>query len=222
MKKISLLVTAIALFFIPYLGKAQNVNWKSFSDSHQQLINLNVGWDYAPSVGLGYGYRINSKIPVVMNASFSLPLGHNLPDDFKTKLGAQLKVVSIGNFSATAKVYGLFTRYQSDYTRLLSFGSEFAAVAGFYKKHWYVAGECGFDKAISTQVMNSGKMKEYYPGIQDGWYVPTGGNFFYGIQSGISFKTNDVTLNLGKTITQDFKSTPLIPFYFQVGFNRRF
>lgn len=87
---------------------------------------------------------------------------------------------------------------------------------------WHLAGELGFDKAITTQIKHGSLMKEYYPGIQDGWYIPTGGNFFYGIQSGIAFKNTDTCLKAGKTVTQDFKNTATLPFYFQLGVNRKF
>jgi hypothetical protein len=64
---------------------------------------------------------------------------------------------------------------------------------------------------------------ENYPNAKDGWYEPaTGGNFYYGVQTGYSFGNNDVTLKAGKVIQQDFKTDPVIPFYFQLGYNRRF
>ena len=65
-------------------------------------------------------------------------------------------------------------------------------------------------------------MRENNPSVRDGWYVPTGGNFFYGIQSGVSFGRNDLHVSVGKSVTQDFKTTPAPPLYFQIGYNRRF
>ena len=61
-----------------------------------------------------------------------------------------------------------------------------------------------------------------YPNSQDGWYVPTGGNFFYGITGGFSFKNNDVYLKFGETVTQDFTTKAAVPLYAQVGMNVRF
>ena len=65
-------------------------------------------------------------------------------------------------------------------------------------------------------------MKRNYPAIVDGWYVPTGGNFNYGIISGYTFKNNEVYIKTGKIVTQDFKATPTLPLYLQLGYNRRF
>jgi hypothetical protein len=84
------------------------------------------------------------------------------------------------------------------------------------------AAEFGFDKAITTQVKHSALTKERFPEAKDGWYVPTGGNFFYGIQGGYSFESYDINLKIGKTVTQDLKTTAMIPFYFQLGLNRKF
>ncbi|UPT69864.1 MAG: hypothetical protein M0D53_12065 [Flavobacterium sp. JAD_PAG50586_2] len=105
--------------------------------------------------------------------------------------------------------------------RFLNFGSEFSALAGLYKPKWYVAGELGFDKAITTHVKHSELAQEYYPDIKNGWYIPRGGNFLYGLHSGVSFKKNDLTLKFGKVIQEDFKTEPTIPFYFQLGLNRK-
>lgn len=70
-------------------------------------------------------------------------------------------------------------------------------VIGLYKTRWFVAGETGFDKAIVTHFKHSDLYKENSPLVQDGWYQPaTGGNFYYGVQTGYSFKTADLTLKL--------------------------
>ena len=102
---------------------------------------------------------------------------------------------------------------------MINFGSEFTATAGFYKNKWYAAGELSFDKAIVTHIKHSDLMKQYNPDVQSGWYIPTGGNFLYGLQGGYSFKRNDVYAKIGKTVSQDFKTTSMVPFYFQLGWN---
>ena len=94
-------------------------------------------------------------------------------------------------------------------------------VIGYYKPKWFVAVEVGFDKAIVTHFKHSENFRNNFPDVQDGWYAPTGGNFHYGIQTGYSFKNSDLTLTIGNFITQDFKTTPLIPYYFKLGYNYR-
>jgi hypothetical protein len=186
------------------------------------LINLNIGWDYGSTIGIGYGYKLRTDLPVVLNVDFSLPFGSKVLDDFKVKLGGQVELVRQGNFSATVKAYAIFRRYQNIMARLLNFGSEFSGVCGYYRPNWYAAAEFGFDKAITTHIKNSAQMREYFLEVKDGWYIPTAGNFFYGIQGGYSFNRYDVYLKIGKTVTQDLKTAAMIPFYLQLGLNSKF
>jgi hypothetical protein len=198
---------------------SQNINWENFKAEEKHLVNLNVGCEYGFVFGAGYGYHLRTKLPVLLNIEFSSPAGENLLDDYKTKIGGQVRLYRINNFNLSLNIYGVFRRYENPMARLLNFGSDFSGVVGYYKSKWFVAGEFGFDKAIVTQFKNTDLHREIYPQIQDGWYNPaTGGNFYYGIQTGISMKQSEFTLAIGKLATQDFKSTPIIPFYARIGY----
>lgn len=212
-------ILIILFFFIAINSFSQNINWRNLTKEQKNIVSMNIGLDYGTTIGVGYGYQLNTKLPIILNAECSIPFGEQIFDDFKTKIGAQVEVLKIGNFSTTVKVYGIFRRFKNDNARFLNFGSEFSAVSGYYKPSWYVAGEFGFDKAIVTQIKHSDIMGEYYPEIKNGWYIPTGGNFFYGIQSGFSFGQNDFNLKIGKLITQDFKTPSNLPYYLQLGIN---
>ena len=49
------------------------------------------------------------------------------------------------------------------------------------------------------------------------------GNFAYGIQTGLVLgQKNDLNLKIGRVISQNFKTEPTLPFYFQLGYNCRF
>lgn len=216
-----LFCTLLFLGLLP-LASAQNVNWRSFKSEQNHLAHIQTGWDYGLTLGLGYGYKFNTRLPILANIEFSAPMGQNLFDDFKTKIGAQLEVLKTGSFSATLKVYSPFRRYENSRVSLSSFGSEFSGVLGYYKPKWFVSGEFGFDKAIATHITHSELARENYPNIQNGWYVPTAGNYFYGIQTGISFRGNDLSLKAGRLISQGFKTAPFIPFLAQLGYSRRF
>ena len=220
MKKITII--SLVLLILSKISFSQQVNWRAFKEGQQHIINVNMGIDYGTTFGLGYGYKLKTKIPLIANIEYSFPGGKTMFDDFKTKFGGQAEVLKMGNFSTTLRVYGVFRRFENESARFLNFGSEFSTAFGYYKLKWYVAGEIGFDKAITTNVKHSQWAHENNPDIQDGWYLPTGGNFSYGIQSGISFNSNDLYMKLGKLITQDFKTSPYLPYYLQVGYNRRF
>jgi hypothetical protein len=223
MKKISLYTVFCIALIISENTFSQSINWKSLKKEQRHIINVNTGADYGITVGAGYGYQLTAGLPVVLNAEYSLPGGRNLSDDFKTKFGGHVRLYQFNNFQFSAKVQGVFRRYQNSFATLLNFGSDMSGIIGYYKPKWFIAGEAGFDKAIVTHFKHSEAYKQNFPSVKDGWYEPaTGGNFYYGLQTGFSFRKNDIYLKAGKLITQDFSSTPLLPFYLQVGYNIRF
>ena len=65
--------------------------------------------------------------------------------------------------------------------------------------------------------------KENYPNIKDGWYLPSGGNFFYGIQASKTIKkTFDISARLGGTNAQSDNENAILPYYAQLGIMVRF
>ncbi|HLF34510.1 MAG TPA: hypothetical protein VI583_09740 [Cyclobacteriaceae bacterium] len=222
MKKTNWIITTILVAALSVSAVAQSPNWASITPDQKHIANLNFGWDYSLSLGLGYGYKIGTKIPILINGQFSIPAGENLDDDFKAKLGGQVRLVKAGNFMATAIAYGIYRRYETEIVKFQNFGSEFTGVAGFYKPHWYAAGEFGFDKAVVTHINNSEVRRQFNPSAADGWFIPMGGNFHYGIQTGCSVKFMDAYIKIGKTVDQYLKPTAVIPYYFQFGTNMRF
>lgn len=215
-------LSLLLLFQVSIACFAQNINWKQVSPENKHLIYAGAGLNFGAVASVGYGYQLNTPLPILVNTEFSAPFGNNIFDDFKTKLGGQAQVWHGGNFSAAVKIYGVFRRYESTLVRMENFGSETGAVLGFYKRKWYVAAEFDFDKAITTHVHHSPVMLDDNPSVRDGWYIPTGGNALYGIQTGLSFGKNDLSLSLGKMVTQDFKTAPTLPFYLQLGYGLRF
>ncbi len=216
------IIAVIALMSLTASLNAQNINWQAFNGGQNQIAYVQAGWDYGLGAGLGYGFKFDTRLPVLANIEYSFPAGERLFDDFKIRLGGQVEVLHSGSFSATIKAYCPFRRYENRLVRMESFGSEFSGVFGFYRSRWFVAGEFGFDKAIATHIHHTGYSREIYPDAVDGWYVPTGGNYFYGLQGGLSFGGSDITLKAGRLNTQNWNTTPFVPFYAQVGYTRRF
>jgi hypothetical protein len=222
MKIICTIITVFLVALLTTATTAQTINWSALQRDQKHIINTHIGWDYAATFGVGYAYKFNTKIPFTLGAQVSVPAGENLTDDFKTKFGSQVRLFRYGNFQTSVTAYGIYRGYQSALVRLQNFGSEFTGIAGYYRPKWFVAAEFGFDKAITTHVKSRDLNKEYYPSFQDGWYIPTGGNFIYGIQTGYSMKSMDLYIKVGKTVDQNFRSTAMIPFYFQFGVNGKF
>ena len=201
---------------------SQTLNWAAL-DSTRHILNANFGLDYSVSYGVGYGYKLNTKLPVVLNTNFSMPAGENMFDDFKTKIGGQVFLLNKSNFVGSISLFGIYRKYQTQLVRLQNFGSDIKGTFGYYKTRWFTAAEVGFDKAIVTHFKHSQKYRdEIYAEVVNGWYEPaTGGNFYYGLQGGYSFKKVDMTINLGKVVSQDFKTSPFLPFYLNLGINYR-
>lgn len=197
---------------------AQVINWSSFSDS-KRLVAANLGLDHSLSLGVGYSYRLNKKSPFLFNTELSLPFGNTVLDDFKTKIGAQFLLLNNGSFKGILSLQGIYRRYQNSMVRMQNFGSEAGAVFGYYRTKGFIAAQVGFDKAIVTHLKHSSTYREdVYADVIDGWYGPaTGGNVVFGIQTGYSFKRQDLTLSVGRVLAQDFRPTPLLPFSLKIG-----
>lgn len=222
MKTVKIIILTLTLINPLKNVYAQTLNWNSLGNS-RHILNLGVGWDYSLSYNLSYAQRINTKIPLILNANFSIPSGENLFDDFKTKVGGQILLLNKSSLKGSMTLNGIYRRYENPLVRLQNFGTEIKGTFGHYKPKWFVAGEMDFDKAIVTHFKHSGSYKEHvYQVVKDGWYEPaSGGNISYGLQTGYSFKKSDFTLNMGMVKTQDFKSNPLIPYYLMFGYNYR-
>jgi hypothetical protein len=220
MKGIKTWIFLIMLFCICQKGNSQTVNWNALEDS-KHIITAGIGWDYSVSYSLGYAYQLKTKAPIVLTGNFSIPSGEKLLDDFKTKIGGQVVLLNKSNMKGSITLNGIYRRYKNPLVRLQNFGSELKGTLGYYKPKWFVGGEVGFDRAIVTHFKHSETFKEtIFTDIKDDWYEPsTGGNFQYGIQTGYSFNKSDITLNIGMVTTQDFKTTPLIPYYLMLGYN---
>lgn len=217
-------ITLVIFIAAAGAGFAQDVNWKA---AHAELPNqfqMNIGFDYAASTSIGYSRSFTLWRPVVAGAQVSFPMGNRVLDDFTIRTGVQVEVVEWRGFVAAAKLGANFRRFQNELVRMASFGADLSAVAGYYDPAWYAAAEFGFDKAVSTQLTHSDAMKQYgFPGIRDGWYVPTGGNFHYGIQAGVTLSHfTDLYLRLGATDAQFDNVDAVLPYYLQLGFGVKF
>ncbi|HEY0680228.1 MAG TPA: hypothetical protein VGD17_18225, partial [Chitinophagaceae bacterium] len=65
MKHIKHILIAAVLISLLNTSFAQSVNWKSLQPSQRHIISLNAGFDNSTSIGLGYGYKLNTTMPVL-------------------------------------------------------------------------------------------------------------------------------------------------------------
>ena len=124
MKKVQSAFIILSILMISKTSSAQQINWRNLDNNKPHIVNVNMGWDYSTTAGIGYGQKLKTTLPVVLNIEYSFPFGNNIFDDFKTKFGGQAEVLHMESFSVSVKVYGVFRRYENDLVRLVDFGSE--------------------------------------------------------------------------------------------------
>lgn len=219
MKSILPILIFVAFFMGLHNTHGQSLNWARLDSTDRHMFGANVGAEYGIVYGLSYGYKITQgSIPVIAGLDVSAPSGQNLVDDFKVRAGGQIRWIQAGHFQLTTQLYGVFRRTENDYVRKLNFGSDFAGVVGYYRNNWYVSGLFGFDKAIVSEFKHKPAYTDQFPGAVDGWYEPTtGGNFYYGLEAGYSFKECDLYVKAGNLAAQDWKTKPLLPYFGKVG-----
>jgi hypothetical protein len=218
-------MVAVMMLIVAATGAiySQNSNWRAFGEDQHNSVQFSFGYDYGMSAQMSYSRRVSWFRPVLLHVEYSFPMGKTPLDDFKVRLGGQMEIVEAGGFSAAIRVLSNFRRYENAMARILSFGSDVAALAGYYQPAWHAAGEFGFDKAITSHLKNSDLMRESFPSIRDGWYIPTGGHYYYGIQAGKTVgDAFEFTLRIGATNAQDHDENDVIPYYAQMGFGVRF
>lgn len=203
--------------------QSQTVNWERLEKAPVHVINLNAGLQHGIIYGMDYSYYNKTSIPLMVHVFISIPSGKKLADDFKIQPGIQIQCLKYKDFRLTTRIDGIIRRrHETTTVTLVNMGADVSACVGYYRSGWFIAAETGLDKAIATHFKHSKEYCDNYPGVQDGWYKPfTGGNFYYGLQTGISFGKQDIYLKAGKMIAQDFKSKLQVPFYGQVGYSIR-
>lgn len=220
--KISMALLTIILT-VACTGQAQTINWRALHEGHENVVRFNAGYDYGATTQIGYCRAVDLFRPAVLGVEYSFPMGKELFDDFKVRLGGQIEVLTLGGFSTTVKVYSVFRRHETSLVRIASFGSDLGVAMGYYQPVWFIGGEFGFDKAITSHLKHSGIMRASFPGIRDGWLVPTGGNFHYGLEGGVTVGALvDLSVRIGATRAQGQDVDAVIPLYLQVGVGVQF
>lgn len=193
---------------------AQNINWTAQEEAVSNFIYLNLEYDYGLTPQAGFAINTDFLSQTFISADISAPMGKNLFDDYKARLAMHSNIYSLGNFIISGKLAGIARRQETALVRIYNFGTEVKSVVGYYKPNFHIAIEMGFDKAIATHLKHQGHIQENFPEITDSWFVPTGGNFSFGIQiSQRLAKRLEASLRFGKTKAEKGAPDPLLPVY---------
>tara|TARA_B100000683_G_C12447588_1_gene538744 strand:- start:702 stop:1358 length:657 start_codon:yes stop_codon:yes gene_type:complete len=214
------IIILISLFILTG-AQAQNINW-NHNTYGNHFISLGASYDYGAIVYASY-YKSLNKLPFLLGGEISMPMGHELMDDFKVKLGGQYLFVDGEYIKVAGTAKGIIRRYENDYVRSWGFGAEFGVMAGYYRDKWHVGYEINFDKSVTTHLKHTDKMKEVYPDIQDGWILPAGGNWEFGVYAGCNLGKNlTLSFRSGATNAQKKDEDALLPIYTKIEFIHRF
>jgi hypothetical protein len=200
------------LFSCPFFLKAQEINWRNLNMTNKHVISLQIGANFGTVYGISYGYQLPFKHPVTIGAGISVPFGKNFMDDYKVDVNAQTEIWHSNSFSFAVKPAMSMRRYHSEAASLYNVGAEITTTIGYFKNNWGVAVEANYDRSCATYIEHV-KLKEYYPGIRDGWYDSTGGNFKFGVKGNYWMKSTGLSLKAGRIYGQNFSDNPTLPFY---------
>lgn len=211
-------IITIILFLSANIAFSQNINWATPIKNNKSLVYLNFGYDFGVTTQIGYAKMLNTKRPIMLLSDFSRPMGNDILDDFKLRVGGQAMIYEMNSIKLSTKLFANLRRHQTSLVRMASFGAEASLTAGYYKPRWHVAAEFGFDKSIANHLKNSESLVENYPDIQDGWLISSGGQYFYGVQLGKNIGQKiELSLRIGGTNAQSDHENALLPNYTQVG-----
>lgn len=219
MKTISSIIISLCLAI--QISFAQSTNWISTNTTQTNMVFADLGFDFGMTARLGYGKKIKAFIPILLSSDISMPMGKDLLDDYKFRIGGQLQILNKSTFNVTLSSYAIIRRYETSLVRIFGFGSEFSIAAGVYKSNWHLATEIGFDKSALTHLKHSDSFADNYPDVSDAWFLNAGGQFYYGIQTSRSINDKlKLNLRLGATNAEADHDNALLPVYFQFGVSR--
>lgn len=213
----------IALVFsLVTCANGQVNNWAKL-DSSKHIATLYSGLDYGFVYGLHYGKIVkNNSILWVPFVNVSLPLGGDVVDDYKLKVGTALKVLQRKNWIVSLEISIINRQNKNPFVIMQSLGFESGLQFGYYKQKWFVNLNLSTDNSLTTHLKHTDAYKGNYSEVADGWYQNTANNISFGSNIGYSFKKLDITFSSGLIRTDGLHAKPYLPFYGKIGFNYRF
>jgi hypothetical protein len=128
--------------------KAQVINWES--NQGKQIVNLNIGGDYGIVGGVGYSHKIEARqIPIWINIGLSTPVGKDILDDYKVKVGGEVRFLSFNKIQFTSNFQFVFRKINMEYIKANNFGNELALTGGWYEASTGVNFNYGIRTGIS-------------------------------------------------------------------------
>jgi hypothetical protein len=141
--------------------------------------------------------------------------------DYKLRAAALVPIVGTQRWKLAGTLAPTLRGSTNQISTLADFGVDLGLVGGYYRRRGFVAGELGFDAALSTHVTHTDAYRmTVHEDAVDGWYSNPGGNLRFGLQGGVTLARYDVILRVGQ-LRDTGGAPPLFPFYGTVTVNAR-
>lgn len=198
----------------PREAHAQEVNLSTLEAEQSDRVYARTGAEYGFSAGLGYArtLRMLSRASLA-SAEVTAPWAGFDGSDFRLRIGVLTPLAKWGGWQIAATVAPTLRRTGNDLGRLTNVGADVGLTGGYYRSHWFLSVEAGFDWAISTHVAHSKGYRDHvFEEARNGWYGAPRGNARYGLQTGVTFSRFDVAFRVGQ-LRDTRGEAPLLPFY---------
>jgi len=203
-----------AVVAAPLVARAQEVNLSRLDDEPANRVHVRTGAEYGFVAGVGYARTVSLlDRRLLLTGDVTVPFGGVDASDYRVRTGALVPIVGARRWRLAGSVAPTVRGTQNAAGTMTSLGTDLGVQGGFYARHWFVAGETGFDWSMTTHITHSDEYRELvYPGARDGWYAMSGGIIRYGVQAGASFGRHDLVLRAGQMV-EIGGETPMLPFY---------
>ena len=214
MRRLLRAVVFAAVVVAPLAARAQEVNLSRLDDEPANRVHVRTGAEYGFVAGVGYARTVSVlDRRLLVTGDVTLPWAGLDASDYRVRVGALVPIVGSGRWKLAGTFAPTARGTENVSGRMTSLGTDLGVQGGFYARHWFVAGEAGFDWIMTTHVAHSDQYREtVYEGARDGWYAMSGGNIRYGLQAGASFGRHDLVLRAGKMVDVG-GAPPMLPFY---------
>jgi hypothetical protein len=195
-------------------ARAQEVNLARIDEGPANRVYVRTGAEWAFVAGLGYERSTSvARHPVLLVGELSAPWAAANASDYQARIGALAPIVGWRGFKLAGSLEPTLRGTHNDLARMTALGADAGLTGGYYVERWFLAGEFGFDYALTTHIAQSQLYRDtVYANARDGWYINPGGNFRLGGQAGLSVSRFDVILRGG--ILRDMKGNlPIFPYY---------
>jgi hypothetical protein len=195
-------------------AQAQEVNLATLDEGPANRVYVRTGAEFAFVAGVGYARTVLvGERHVLLLGEVTAPWAGLDTSDYQARVGALVPIVGWHHWRLAASLEPTVRGTKNDVGRMTSLGVDAGTTGGYYARHWFFAGEFGFDYALTTHVTNSALYRDnVYADARDGWYVNPGGNYRLGAQAGASFGRTDVVLRAGE-LREMYGNQPLFPLY---------